>query len=129
MITRNDLKNFTERELLDLVEQAKGHTKDFQETVGADFSYSALIDEITARGGKNGWYFDTQCGTDEHTVIPVEKQGETIRKPYTVSKDIAEEWSEFMRSFPVPSVALGSALSRFMADYRNGRIEFRISAK
>ena len=31
---------------------------------------------------------------EAHTVIPVEKQGETIRKLYTVSKEIAEEWGE-----------------------------------
>ena len=128
MITKKDIKGYTERELLELVEKAKGHTgNDFKDAVGAEFSYATLIDEITTRGGKNGWYFGTPCGREEKNVITLVKQGEAVRKTYTVDGGVAKEWGEFIKDLPVPSVALSTALSRFMDDYRNGRVEFRIS--
>ena len=129
-MTKEELQQKSDIELLALVEKSKGHTgNDFSEYMNCDFSYSFLTTTLKDRGYENGWH-KTSEGTSpviKPTAICMKKSDKkTTRKSFIIDEDVAAEWKEFNKNVPFPSVTLGCALRRFMEDYRSGRITFEL---
>ena len=129
-MTKEELQQKSDKELLALVEKSKGHTgNDFSEYMNCDFSYSFLTTTLKDRGYENGWH-KTSEGTSpviKPTAICMKKSDKkTTRKSFIIDEDVASEWKEFNKNVPFPSVTLGFALRRFMDDYRSGRITFEL---
>ena len=129
-MTKEELQQKSDKELLALVEKSKGHTgNDFSEYMNCDFSYSFLTTTLKDRGYENGWH-KTSEGTSpviKPTAICMKKSDKkTTRKSFIIDEDVASEWKEFNKNVPFPSVTLGCALRRFMEDYRSGRITFEL---
>ena len=56
-MTKEELQQKSDKELLALVEKSKGHTgNDFSEYMNCDFSYSFLTTTLKDRGYENGWH-------------------------------------------------------------------------
>ena len=129
-MTKEELQQKSDKELLALVEKSKGHTgNDFSEYMNCDFSYSFLTTTLKDRGYENGWH-KTSEGTSpviKPTAICMKKSDkETTRKSFIIDEDVASEWKEFNKNVPFPSVTLGCALRRFMDDYKSGLIKFEL---
>ena len=129
-MTKEELQQKSDKELLALVEKSKGHTgNDFSEYMNCDFSYSFLTTTLKDRGYENGWH-KTSEGTSpviKPTAICMKKSDkETTRKSFIIDEDVASEWKEFNKNVPFPSVTLGFALRRFMDDYKSGLIKFEL---
>ena len=129
-MTKEELQQKSDKELLALVEKSKGHTgNDFSEYMNCDFSYSFLTTTLKDRGYENGWH-KTSEGTFpviKPTAICMKKSDkETTRKSFIINEDVASEWKEFNKNVPFPSVTLGFALRRFMDDYKSGLIKFEL---
>ena len=129
-MTKEELQQKSDIELLALVEKSKGHTgNDFSEYMNCDFSYSFLTTTLKDRGYENGWH-KTSEGTSpviKPTAICMKKSDkETTRKSFIIDEDVASEWKEFNKNVPFPSVTLGCALRRFMDDYKSGLIKFEL---
>lgn len=129
-ITKEDAQSLSDSELLHMIQKAQGHTgKDFSDYMNCDFSYSYLTSLIRDRGYENGWHKTSEGSSPilKPTVIRMKKSEEgTTRKSFIIEEAIAEEWKSFNRNVPFPSVTLGCALRRFMADYNSGRIKFEL---
>lgn len=129
-MTKEELQQKSDKELLALVEKSKGHTgNDFSEYMNCDFSYSFLTTTLKDRGYENGWH-KTSEGTSpviKPTAICMKKSDkDTTRKSFIIDEDVASEWKEFNKNVPFPSVTLGCALRRFMDDYKSGLIKFEL---
>ena len=129
-MTKEELQQKSDKELLALVEKSKGHTgNDFSEYMNCDFSYSFLTTTLKDRGYENGWH-KTSKGTSpviKPTAICMKKSDKnTTRKSFIIDEDVASEWKEFNKNVPFPSVTLGCALRRFMDDYKSGLIKFEL---
>ena len=129
-MTKEELQQKSDKELLALVEKSKGHTgNDFSEYMNCDFSYSFLTTTLKDRGYENGWH-KTSEGTSpviKPTAICMKKSDkDTTRKSFIIDEDVASEWKEFNKNVPFPSVTLGCALRRFMYDYKSGLIKFEL---
>lgn len=129
-MTKEELQQKSDKELLALVEKSKGHTgNDFSEYMNCDFSYSFLTTTLKDRGYENGWH-KTSEGTSpviKPTAICMKKfDKDTTRKSFIIDEDVALEWKEFNKNVPFPSVTLGCALRRFMDDYKSGLIKFEL---
>ena len=129
-MTKEELQQKSDIELLALVEKSKGHTgNDFSEYMNCDFSYSFLTTTLKDRGYENGWH-KTSEGTSpviKPTAICMKKSDKkTTRKSFIIDEDVASEWKEFNKNVPFPSVTLGCALRRFMDDYKSGLIKFEL---
>ena len=129
-MTKEELQQKSDKELLALVEKSKGHTgNDFSEYMNCDFSYSFLTTTLKDRGYENGWH-KTSEGTSpviKPTAICMKKSDKkTTRKSFIIDEDVASEWKEFNKNVPFPSVTLGFALRRFMDDYKSGLIKFEL---
>ena len=129
-MTKEELQQKSDIELLALVEKSKGHTgNDFSEYMNCDFSYSFLTTTLKDRGYENGWH-KTSEGTSpviKPTAICMKKSDkDTTRKSFIIDEDVASEWKEFNKNVPFPSVTLGCALRRFMDDYKSGLIKFEL---
>ena len=129
-MTKEELQQKSDKELLALVEKSKGHTgNDFSEYMNCDFSYSFLTTTLKDRGYENGWH-KTSEGTSpviKPTAICMKKSDkETTRKSFIIDEDVASEWKEFNKNVPFPSVTLRCALRRFMDDYKSGLIKFEL---
>lgn len=129
-MTKEELQQKSDKELLALVEKSKGHTgNDFSEYMNCDFSYSFLTTTLKDRGYENGWHKTSEGSSPvvKPTVIRMKKSDEgTTRKSFIIDEGVAAEWKEFNKNVPFPSVTLGCALRRFMEDYRSGRITFEL---
>ena len=129
-MTKEEAQRKTDAELLQMIQQAQGHTgKDFSDYMNCDFSYTYLTGLIRDRGYENGWHKTSEGSSPvvKPTVIRMKKSDEgTTRKSFIIDEDVAAEWKEFNKNVPFPSVTLGSALRRFIEDYRSGRITFEL---
>ena len=130
-MTKEELQQKSDRELLSLVESSKGHTgNDFGEYMNCDFSYSYLTTVLKDRGYENGWHKTSDApSTTKPVTIQMRKSEDTVsRQSYMIDKSVAEEWKQFNKNVPYKTVTLGYALRRFMDDYNSGRIksEFEI---
>lgn len=129
-ITKEQCQIMSDEELLSLIKQAQGHTKDFQSFMKCDFSYTYLTGVLRDRGYENGWYRNTDTAYTpplEKTIIPMKKTNNvTIRQSYLIDEDIANEWKQFNQNVPFKTVTLGWALRRFMDDVKSGKIKFEL---
>ncbi|WP_029200003.1 hypothetical protein [Oribacterium sp. NK2B42] len=129
-ITKEEAQQKTDAELLQMIQQAQGHTgKDFSDYMNCDFSYTYLTGLIRDRGYENGWHKTSEGSSPilKPTVIRMKKSEDgTTRKSFIIEEAVAEEWKSFNRNVPFPSVTLGCALRRFMEDYNSGRIKFEL---
>ena len=129
-MTKEEVQQLPDSELLKMVQNAAGHTgKDFSDHMNCDFSYTYLTGLIRDRGYENGWLKTSEGSSPvmKPTVIRMKKtEEETTRKSFVIETGIAEEWRTFNQNVPFPSVTLGCALRRFMADYKSGRIKFEL---
>lgn len=129
-ITKEDAQQKSDAELLQMIQQAQGHTgKEFSDYMNCDFSYTYLTGLIRDRGYENGWHKTSEGSSPvvKPTVVRMKKSDEgTTRKSFIIDEDVAAEWKEFNKNVPFPSVTLGCALRRFMEDYRSGRITFEL---
>lgn len=127
-MTKEELQQKSDKELLALVEKSKGHTgNDFSEYMNCDFSYSFLTTTLKDRGYENGWHkpSDTPSSSVRPTTIKMRKSDEEVsRQSYMIEKSVALEWKQFNQNVPFKTVTLGYALRRFMEDYKNGLIKF-----
>ena len=126
-MTKEELQQKSDRELLSLVERSKGHTgNDFGEYMNCDFSYSYLTTVLKDRGYENGWHKTSDApSTTKPVTIQMRKSEDTVsRQSYMIDKSVAEEWKQFNKNVPYKTVTLGYALRRFMDDYNSGRIKF-----
>ena len=131
LITKADLAAMSNAELLNMVKKSKGHTgKDFKSYMKADFSYTALTNEITRRGGKTGYYFGSPLGDFK----PEEKKCEAIKivksadnivkKNYRIDKHTSELWDETFKNIPSKSFLVNMALLNLIEKYKNHEISF-----
>lgn len=129
-MTKEELQQKSDKELLALVEKSKGHTgNDFSEYMNCDFSYSFLTTTLKDRGYENGWHKTSEGNSPviKPTAICMKKSDkDTTRKSFIIDEDVASEWKEFNKNVPFPSVTLGFALRRFMDDYKSGLIKFEL---
>lgn len=129
-ITKDNAQQLTDAELLQIIQQAQGHTgKDFSDYMNCDFSYTYLTGLIRDRGYENGWYKSSEGSSPivKPAIITMKKsEGNTTRKSFIIDENVAEEWKSFNKNVPFPSVTLGCALQRFMDDYNSGRIKFEL---
>lgn len=129
-LTKEELQQKSDKELLALVEKSKGHTgNDFSEYMNCDFSYSFLTTTLKDRGYENGWHKTSEGNSPviKPTAICMKKPDKnTTRKSFIIDEDVASEWKEFNKNVPFPSVTLGCALRRFMYDYKSGLIKFEL---
>jgi len=56
-MTKEEAKQKSDAELLQMIQQAQGHTgKEFSDYMNCDFSYTYLTGFIRDRGYENGWH-------------------------------------------------------------------------
>lgn len=129
-LTKEAVKSLSDAELLQMLKDAKGHTgTDFGSYMNCEFSYTYLTSILEDRGYKNGWY---KAGKGSSPTIRPDiitmsmPDDETVRKSYILDADTAKKWKDFNKKIPFPSVTLSAALSRFMADYKDGKIKFEL---
>lgn len=129
-LTKEAVKSLSDAELLQLIKDAKGHTgTDFGSYLNCDFSYTYLTSILEDRGFKNGWHKASEGSspTIRPDIITMSMpDDETVRKSYILDADTAKKWKDFNKKIPFPSVTLSAALSRFMADYKDGKIKFEL---
>ncbi|MCR4814454.1 MAG: hypothetical protein K5879_06475 [Lachnospiraceae bacterium] len=127
-MTKADLLQKTDEELLQMIAVASGHTgKDFRDYMNCDFSYNVLTSHLKERGYEMGWHKSDRNSSTKPVVIQMKKSDEAmIRQSYMLEKSIADEWKSFNKNVPYKSVTLGYALRRFMSDVQSGRIIFEL---
>ena len=127
-MTKAELKEKSDEELLSLVNNAKGHTNsDFGDFMNCDFSYSFLTNTLKERGYELGWYKPsetTNVSTSPEVILMRKSNDEVVRSTHMIEKSIADEWKLFNANVPYKTVTLGHALNRFMDDYKSGKIKF-----
>lgn len=125
--TKDELQTMTDDQLLDMADRAKGHTKDFQDYMTCDFSYSFLTDTLQKRGYVNGWYKPATVSRIEcaETVI-LRSQEPGKRLTLTVDPAVAEEWHEVASSVRHQQALATVALSRLIRAAKDGKIKFEI---
>ena len=121
-MTLDELKSMNNKELAEFANKIT-NTKDFQQNTGAEFSYNTLMAEIKRRGGVKTYVFPDDQQAD---VITLVKTDETYRQQFKISKKVADKWKKFASDKPNRSVLLDHALTRFMDDFKRGKIKFLI---
>lgn len=121
-MTLDELKNMSNQELADFANKIT-NTRDFQKQTGAEFSYNTLMSEIRRRGGVKTYVFPDDQQAD---IITLTKTDETYRQQFKMSKKVSDKWKKFASDKPNRSVLLDAALTRFMDDYKKGKIKFLI---
>ncbi len=130
LLTKEDLPNISDEELIRMSEQAKGHTgKDFKKFMNCDFSYSVLIAEMKRRGMVNGWHIpgSTPSAKPERITAKKDKTIEYTRITLTVDKQTAADWRAFTENMAFNSVVTSCALQRLMRDVKSGHVTFVLS--
>lgn len=122
-MTLEQLKNMSNQELADFANKIT-NTKDFQKQTGAEFSYNTLMAEIKRRGGIKTYVFPEE--SEQPDIITLTKTDETYRQQFKMSKKVSDKWKKFASDKPNRSVLLDAALTRFMDDYKKGKIKFLI---
>ena len=127
-LTKEQAQRLSDAELLQMIDKAAGHTtKDFQDYMNCDFSYTTLTNLLRERGYENGWHktSDGSSQSTNPTIIQMKKsEEECVRVFLSMDKSIADEWKKFNQDVAFKTVTNGWALRRFIDDYRAGRIEF-----
>ena len=127
-MTKEEAKQKTDAELLQMVKDAKGHTtSDSSDYMKCDFSYSYLTSLLSDRGYENGWHkvSDAKATFQEPVIIQMKKSDdEMVRQSYMMGKKTAEKWKEFNKDIPYKTVTIDAALLRFMDDVYSGRVKF-----
>ena len=121
-MTLDELKNMSNQELADFANGIT-NTKDFQQNTGAEFSYNTLMSEIRRRGGVKTYVFPDEQQAD---IITLTKTDETYRQQFKMSKRVSDQWKKFASDKPNRSVLLDAALTRFMDDFKRGKIKLLI---
>lgn len=122
-MTLDELKNMSNQELADFANKIT-NTRDFQKQTGAEFSYNTLMAEIKRRGGVKTYVFPEE--SEQADIITLIKTDETYRQQFKMSKKVSDRWKKFASDKPNRSVLLDAALTRFMDDFKNGKIKFLI---
>lgn len=132
MISKQDVVNMSDEQILNMIESAKGctETEKFREKFDCDFSYAFLRNELISRGYvlKYVKESDQAVVAPEKTVVKLkapEKQGR-VRKTVEVSKDTWDKWKKLTDALPWAGSVLDAALQRFIDDEKNGKIMFEI---
>ena len=131
MISKEEVKSFSDEKLKEMHKKAQGHTTDFKEYLNCDFSYSFFSNVLKQRGLPHRLRNANNevSRTDTPDIITLNKsEYSTIRKSYTVSSKTAEEWKKFSKDIPNPSVLLSAAMERLMNDYKAGKVKFEFKA-
>lgn len=136
MITKEDLAKMTDGEVLDLVKKAQGHTKEMQDFLNCDFSYTHLTNELKRRGWTDGWHkpvsdptdmpVATVCTPAPERVVLKPPTGKTIRKTLTLSEDTAERWTRLASRVPYKSALVDAAFDRLLKAYEDGLVTFSL---
>lgn len=121
-MTLDELKNMSNQELADFANKIT-NTRDFQKQTGAEFSYNTLMAEIKRRGGVKTYVFPE---SEQADIITLVKTDETYRQQFKISKKVADRWKKFAADKPNRSVLLDHALTRFIDDFKRGKIKFLI---
>lgn len=121
-MTLDELKSMNNKELAEFANKIT-NTRDFQKQTGAEFSYNTLMAEIKRRGGVKTYVFPEESEVD---IITLTKTDETYRQQFKMSKKVSDKWKKFASDKPNRSVLLDAALTRFMNDYKKGKIKFLI---
>ena len=143
IITKEELKNSTKREKMELMSAATGYTtdnqkadNDFRKHFGTEFSYADLRNAILGAGGVQGWYYpdelrdkfsdeiDGPVEAVDTDVIELHRRPDEdlVRKTVRISSDLSKEWDEFCRSSLCGPILLEAAIRRFMADAKSGKV-------
>lgn len=122
-ITTANCQRMSDQELLQMLQKATGHTKEFQDYMGCDFPHSFLIETLKSRGFEQGWHKPDQRTA---TIILKKSTDKCVRQTFSIDKSVADEWKQFNANIPNKNVILQAALERFMADYRSGKIRFEL---
>ena len=113
-LTLEEVKLWSDEQLLALIEKVKGNSKDFQIITNADFSYSSLCGILRERGFVNGWHKPE--GGQKNEASPVQEPGtpkiikmeplckDSNRLNMMVCKPLAKEWTEFTSRYMYPRV-------------------------
>lgn len=131
MISKEEVKSFSDEKLKEMQKKAQGHTTDFKEYLNCDFSYSFFSNVLKQRGLPHRLRNANNevSRTDTPDIITLNKsEYSTIRKSYTISSSTADEWRNFCKNVPNPSILLSAAMERFMDDYKTGKIRFEFKA-
>lgn len=121
-MTLDELKSMNNKELAEFANKIT-NTKDFQQNTGAEFSYNTLMAEIKRRGGVKTYVFPE---SEQADIITLTKTDETYRQQFKMSKKVSDKWKKFASDKPNRSVLLDAALTRFMDDYKKGKIKLLI---
>ena len=133
--TLKEVRSASDQELLDCVNEAAGKTgKEFKDTFGTEYSYSALTTELGKRGFVNGWH-KPEKNVPMTTVKEIEVfTGATrTRCNIPVNKTSGETFNNFLNcleengalSHGMRYVYYTAALVHFMDDYVNGKITIK----
>jgi len=122
-ITTANCQRMSDQELLQMLQKATGHTKEFQDYMGCDFPHSYLVETLKSRGFEQGWHKPDQGIT---TIVLKKSTEKCVRQTFSIDKSVADEWKLFNANIPNKNVILQAALERFMADYRSGKIKFEL---
>ena len=122
-MTLDELKSMNNKELAEFANKIT-NTKDFQQSTGAEFSYNTLMAEIKRRGGVKTYVFPEE--SEQPDIITLTKTDETYRQQFKMSKKVSDKWKKFASDKPNRSVLLDAALTRFMDDFKRGKIKFLI---
>lgn len=118
--TMNELKTASDKELIEMQRESLGHTgKDFAETFGTDFSYSAITQELGTRGFVQGWYKPS-------SEVTVKLDCKNERRNLTMCTETAQRWDQMCKGSTQKNLLLSAALEHFMADYVSGAVKVRV---
>ncbi len=133
-LTLEEVKLWSDEQLLAMLEKAKGNTKDFQRITNVGFSYSSLCGILRERGYVNGWH--KPDGGQKNEAAPIQEpaapkiikmepfcEKEDNRLYLTVCKSLADEWKYFTSFYKYPRVINEWALRYFMEEVESGRVK------
>ena len=131
----DELKNLSDEELIEVTELANGNTKDIKKILHVNFSYSALTQEITKRGGRSGWYYPAKYETKRSTPeafnndgISIDlapyKTGQSTKQTISLKKRTYEKWKKIVTDFPDRDTAQTLVFELFMDLYNEGKLKF-----
>lgn len=118
--TLSELKSASDRELVEMQKEALGHTgKEFPDTFGTEFSYSAITQELGNRGFVQGWFKPS-------SEITVKLDDKNERRNMTMCSDTAQRWDKLCKGSTQKNLLLSAALEHFMDDYASGAVKVRV---
>ena len=129
-MTKEQVQQKSDKEILEMIERAKGNTgNNFSNYMNCDFSYTFLTSILKDRGYENGWHKVTSSAPSvakPETILMRKTTDEVTRQTFMIEKSIADDWKAFNQNVPYKTVTIGCALQRFMDDYKNHLINFKL---